>query len=80
MEESIVVSIRTVKNSRLMMLYEYATVASTMPGPPLAFIVIAKFILVLILSPEGKSNSHVPMNSRPNAIAKNRRNLVTEKS
>ena len=62
------------------MSYEYATVAKTIPGPPRAFIVIAKFNLVLILSPENKSKSHVPMNSSPNAIAKNKRNRTIEKS
>ena len=51
-----------------------------MPGPPLAFIVMAKFIFVFILSPDGRSKSHVPINSRPNAITKKRRNLIAEKS
>ena len=63
MEESIVVRMSTVKNSMLIMPEPYATVARTMPGPPLAFIVMAKLSFVELLTLPGMRKSHVPMNS-----------------
>ncbi len=79
-DESIVVRMSTVKNSREMMLYEYATVARTMPGPPRAFIVTAKFSFDARFRSVNWTISSVPIASSVNAMAKNARNRSQEKS
>ena len=54
--------------------------ARTIPGPPRAFIVMAKFSFAGLVIFENNSKSHVPANSSAKAIAKNEMNRNTEKS
>lgn len=61
------------------MLYAKAVVARTMPGPPLAFIVIPKLKTVFFFKFVNHITQTVPINSKLNAIIKNKVNLINEK-